>query len=210
VRNKEKEMESLKLGILLSGGGRTLENIVEEIEADRLNARPVVVISSSAEAYGLTRAKNHGIPAHVVRLKDHPGIESFSDSITEILLEAGAELVLLAGFLKLYLVPEVYEGRVMNIHPALIPKFCGLGFYGHHVHEAVLNANEKESGCTVHFCDNEYDHGPIILQRRVPVFEDDTPDTLAARVFEEECKAYPEAIRMFIEGKIGPGSKKPF
>jgi len=202
-------MEPLKLGILLSGGGRTLENFVEEIGAGRLNARPVVVISSSSKAYGLTRARNHGIPAHVMRPGDHAGTQAFSDAITRILLDAGAELILLCGFLKLYKVPEVFEGRVMNIHPALIPRHCGQGFFGHHVHEAVLAAGDKESGCTVHFCDNVYDHGPIIVQRRVPVLEGDTADTLAARVFEEECRAYPEAIRMFIEGKIGPGVRKP-
>jgi formyltetrahydrofolate-dependent phosphoribosylglycinamide formyltransferase len=201
-------MEPLKLGILLSGGGRTLENLVEEFGAGRLDARPVVVISSSSRAYGLERARNHGIPAHVVRLGDHADKRAFSDAITEILVGAGAELVLLCGFLKLYLIPEIFEGRVLNIHPALIPRHCGKGYFGHHVHEAVLASGDKESGCTVHFCDNEYDHGPIIVQRRVPVLDGDTPDTLAARVFEEECRAYPEAIRMFIDGKIGPGVKR--
>jgi len=202
-------MEPLKLGILLSGGGRTLENLVEENNAGRLNARPVVVISSSSKAYGLERARNHGIPAHAVLLRDHADTRAFSDAVTEILVGAGAELVLLCGFLKLYLIPEVFEGRVMNIHPALIPKHCGKGFFGHHVHEAVLAAGDRESGCTVHFCDNVYDHGPIVVQRRVPVLEGDTADDLAARVFDEECRAYPEAIRMFIDEKIGPGMRKP-
>ena len=99
-------------------------------------------------------------------------------------------------------VPDDFLGRVMNIHPALIPAFCGKGYYGHHVHEAVLAYGVKVSGCTVHFADNEYDHGPIILQRAVPVLDDDTPDTLAARVFEQECEAYPEAIRLFAEGRL--------
>ncbi len=194
-------MNPLKLGVLLSGGGRTLENLVSEIKSGRLNAEIKVVISSDPGAYGLERARNHGVPAHAVRLEDHPGARAFSDAITEILVRAGAELVILAGFLKLYLIPEIFEGRVMNIHPALIPKHCGKGYYGHHVHEAVLAAGDAESGCTVHFCDNKYDHGPVIVQRRIPVLENDTPDSLADRVFEEECKAYPEAIRMYIEGK---------
>jgi phosphoribosylglycinamide formyltransferase 1 len=191
-------MPPLKLGVLLSGGGTTLENLVSEITARRLDAEITVVISSSPKAFGLTRARNHGIAAHTLRLEDLDGIGSYSRAITEILVAAGVELVVLAGFLKLYEVPEIYTGRVMNIHPALIPKFCGAGYYGHHVHEAVIAAGETESGCTVHYCDNEYDHGPIILQRRVPVLPDDTPDTLAARVFVEECNAYPEAIRRFM------------
>ncbi len=193
-------MPPQNLGVLLSGGGRTLENLIEEIDAGRLDARISVVISSSADAYGLTRAANHDIPSHVVRLDDHAGTEDFSDAMTEILLRAGVNLVILAGFLKLYRIPPAYEGRVLNIHPALIPKFCGKGFFGHHVHEAVLASGEKESGCTVHICDNEYDHGPIILQRKIAVREDDTPDSLASRVFEEECIAYPEAIRRLVEG----------
>src|SRR5207253_7165627 len=100
-------------------------------------------------------------------------------------------------------VPDDYLGRVMNIHPALIPAFCGKGFYGHRVHEAVLQAGVKVTGCTVHFADNEYDHGPIILQRTVPVLDDDTAETLAQRVFEQECEAYPEAIHLFAEGRLG-------
>jgi phosphoribosylglycinamide formyltransferase-1 len=111
-------------------------------------------------------------------------------------------LVCLAGFLQLISIPEDFQGRVMNIHPALIPAFCGKGFYGHHVHEAVLAYGVKITGCTVHFCDNQYDHGPIILQRAVPVLDDDTPDSLAARVFQQECEAYPEAIRLFAEGRL--------
>jgi len=194
-------MPPLKLGVLLSGGGRTLENLLAEIAAGRLDAEVVTVISSSKEAYGLVRAKKHGIPRHVVRRRKFADGGSFSAAITEILEAAGVDLVVLAGFLKLYRIPEVFKGRVMNIHPALIPKFCGPGFYGRRVHEAVLAAGEKESGCTVHFCDNEYDHGPVIVQRRVPVLEGDTPGTLAERVFAEECKPYPEAIRRYIAGE---------
>ncbi len=188
----------LKLGVLLSGGGTTLENLVAEINGGTLDAAIRVVISSSPKAYGLVRAANHDIPSRTIRLADFPDNHSFSEAITDELRAREVELVILAGFLKLYTVPADYAGRVMNIHPALIPKFCGKGFFGHHVHEAVIAANETESGCTVHYCDNKYDHGPIILQRKVPVLEDDTPDTLAKRVFAEERKAYPEAIRRFI------------
>jgi folate-dependent phosphoribosylglycinamide formyltransferase PurN len=108
----------------------------------------------------------------------------------------------MAGFLQLITIPEDFQHRVMNIHPALIPAFSGKGFYGHHVHEAALAMGVKVSGCTVHFADNQYDHGPIILQRVVPVLDDDTPDTLAARVFEQESEAYPEAIRLFADGRL--------
>jgi phosphoribosylglycinamide formyltransferase 1 len=116
--------------------------------------------------------------------------------------EAGVQLVVMGGFLKHVLIPADFEHRVMNIHPGLIPAFCGQGFYGHHVHQAVLDYGAKISGCTVHFADNQYDHGPIILQRTVPVLDDDTPEALAARIFEQECEAYPEAVRLFAEGRL--------
>jgi formyltetrahydrofolate-dependent phosphoribosylglycinamide formyltransferase len=194
----------MRIGVLLSGGGRTLENFFEKIHDQTLDAVVAVVVSSHPKAFGLVRAKNHLVPHCVVRREDFENTKSFSQAITSVLDGARVDLVLMAGFLKLYAIPPRYEGRVINIHPALIPKFCGKGFYGHHVHEAVIEAKEKESGCTVHFADNEYDHGPIILQRKVEVLEGDTPDDLADRVFEQECIAFPEAIRMFIQGEIGP------
>src|SRR5262249_30692129 len=122
---------------------------------------------------------------------------SFSDTIFEHCRALSADLVTLAGFLKLLKIPADFAGRVMNIHPALLPAFCGQGMYGHRVHEAVLESGARASGCTVHFVDDQYDHGPVILQRVVPVLDDDTPETLAGRVFEQECEAYPEAIRLF-------------
>lgn len=198
----------LRLGVLLSGGGRTLENLFARIDDGTLFAVVAVVISSSREAYGLVRARRRMVPAHVVERRAFPGTGAFSKAITRILESAGVELVVMAGFLKKYRIPPRYRGRVMNIHPALIPKYCGKGFYGHRVHEAVVAAGEKETGCTVHFADDEYDHGPMILQRKVPVFPGDTPDEVADRVFAEECLAYPEAIRLFIEGKIGPGARE--
>src|SRR5206468_12914990 len=142
------------------------------------------------------------IPVTVITRRDAGSREEFSKRIFDLCRREQAELVCMAGFLQLITVPDDFLGRVMNIHPALIPAFCGKGFYGHHVHEAVLAYGVKVSGCTVHFTDNQYDHGPIVLQRTVPVFDDDTPDTLAARVFEQECEAYPDAIRLFAEGQL--------
>src|SRR5262249_1110183 len=126
----------------------------------------------------------------------------FGRRIFDLVRQSGADLVCMAGFLQLLPIPDDFRGRVMNIHPALLPAFGGKGMCGRRVHEAVLSAGEKGSGCTVHFAGREYDHGPIIVQRTVPVLEGDTPETLAARVFEQECEAYPEAIRMVAEGRI--------
>jgi len=199
----QEKRDPLRLGVLLSGGGTTLENFFEKIDAGELDAVVAVVVSSNAKAFGLARARRRLVPSHVVRRKDHATDASFSEAITRILRGASVDLVLMAGFLQLYLVPPCFRGRVMNIHPALIPKYCGKGFYGHHVHEAVVAAGERESGCTVHFADNEYDHGPIILQRKVALDPGDGPDEVAAKVFREECLAYPEAIRRFKEGRLG-------
>lgn len=195
-------MRHLKLAVLLSGSGRTLENFFEQIEAGRLDAEVVAVGSSRADAYGLARARQRGIPTFVVPSRKHRDTAAFSKAIFQNLAAFDFDLLLLAGFMCLITIPPQLEGRVMNIHPALIPAFCGKGFYGHHVHQAVLDAGVKITGCTVHFVDNVYDHGPIILQKAVPVLDGDTPDTLAARVFEKECEAYPEAVRLFGEGRL--------
>ena len=143
-----------------------------------------------------------GLPCEVIARKQFDSVESFSAAIFDRCRRATVDLVTLAGFLSLIRVPPDFQCRVLNIHPALIPAFCGHGFHGHRVHEAVLARGVKVSGCTVHFADNEYDHGPIVVQRAVPVLEADTPDTLAARVFAAECEAYPEAIRLFAEGRV--------
>jgi phosphoribosylglycinamide formyltransferase-1 len=193
---------SLRLAALLSGSGTTLQNLLDRSADGRLPAQVVLVISSRPDAFGLFRAEHVGIPTLVVQRKACASAEEFSQRIFDACRQAQAELVCLAGFLQLLPIPADFEGRVLNIHPALIPAFCGKGFYGHHVHEAALAAGVKVSGCTVHFADNQYDHGPIVLQRTVPVLDDDTPDTLAARVFEQECEAYPEAIRLFAEGRL--------
>ena len=192
----------LRLGVLISGGGTTLQNFLDEIEAGRLDAEVAVVISSSGKAYGLERARKHDVPTEVIRRKGFAGPEEYGVAIAEVLDRYEVELVTMAGFLKLWRIPERYQGRVLNIHPALIPAFCGLDFYGHRVHEAVVETGAKVSGCTVHFADNEYDTGPIIIQRTVPVTYEDGPDEVAERVFEQECIAYPESIRLFAEGRL--------
>jgi formyltetrahydrofolate-dependent phosphoribosylglycinamide formyltransferase len=194
--------EPIRLAVLLSGGGTTLQNLLDRSADGRLRARVVQVVSNRADAFGLERARAAGVPAAVVERKGCGAREEFSARIFDLCRRANAELVCLAGFLQLIQVPDDFLGRVLNVHPALIPAFCGKGYYGRHVHEAVLAYGAKVSGCTVHFADNQYDHGPIILQRVVPVLDDDTPDTLAARVHEQENEAYPEAIRLFAEGRL--------
>ncbi|MFO8012219.1 MAG: phosphoribosylglycinamide formyltransferase [Phycisphaerae bacterium] len=194
----------LRLGVLLSGGGRTLENILREIESGRLAglAQVAVVIASRPGIRGIAVGQAAGAPVHVVERSAYTKVDAYSEAMARLLDEARAGLVCLAGFLSYWIVPDRYAGRVMNIHPALLPSFGGKGMYGHHVHEAVLARGCKVSGCTVHLVNNEYDAGPIVLQRAVRAFAEDTPETLAARVFREECEAYPEAIRLYAEGKL--------
>jgi formyltetrahydrofolate-dependent phosphoribosylglycinamide formyltransferase len=192
----------IRFAVLLSGNGTTLQNLLDRITDGRLPAQVVLVISNRDDAYGLTRAERAGVPTAVVDRRACTSRDEFSRQIFDLCSEAKADLVCLAGFLQLLHIPDDFAGRVMNIHPAIIPAFCGKGYYGLGVHEAALAYGVKVSGCTVHFADNVYDHGPIILQRTVPVLDGDTPGTLAARVFEQECEAYPEAIRLFAEGRL--------
>lgn len=192
----------IRLGVLISGGGTTLMNILEYISQGRLNAKVAVVISSRSTVAGIEKARKAGLEVKIIRKKDHPDIDDFSKRIEEELTAAKVDLVVQGGWLCLWNIPAKYKNRVMNIHPALLPSFGGKGMWGHHVHEAVLAAGCKVSGCTVHFCTNEYDKGPIIVQRPCQVRDDDTPDTLAARVFEQECIAYPQAIDLFAQGRI--------
>ena len=192
----------IRLGVLISGGGTTLANFVRFISEGRLNAEIPIVIASRNGCGGIERAKNAGLQVEVVPRKQFTSVEDFSAATFDLLRSARVDLVTLGGFLSMLHIPDDFGMRVMNIHPALIPAFCGAGLYGHKVHEAVLERGVKISGCTVHFADNEYDHGPIIVQRPVPVLDGDTPDTLAARVFEAECEAYPEAIRLFAAGRL--------
>ncbi len=174
-----------RLAVLLSGGGRTLVNLVGRIRQGRLAAEIVCVIADRPQALGLVRAQEAGI--------DHECLRD-NAAIWERIRRAGADMVLLCGYLRLLPIDPQFVGRVLNIHPSLLPAYGGKGMHGHHVHEAVLAARESESGCTVHQCTDEYDRGPIVLQQRVPVLPIDTPDTLAARVFAAECEAYPQAI----------------
>ncbi len=194
--------DPIRLAVLLSAGGTTLQNLIDRIASGRLHARIVQVISSRADAFGLTRAETANISTAVVSKRECASPGEFSERIFSHCRQSGADIVCLAGFLQLLHIPDDFQWRVLNIHPSLIPAFCGKGLYGHHVHEAVLAYGAKISGCTVHFADNQYDHGPIILQRPVPVLDDDTPDTLAARIFEQECAAYPEAIQLIAQKRL--------
>jgi phosphoribosylglycinamide formyltransferase-1 len=192
----------LRIAVLISGGGTTLNNLIEKIDAGSLDVEIRLVVSSTPKAGGLQYAEEAGIPVEVVVRKDFGSQDEFSEAIFGRCREVGVELVALGGFLKRVTVPEDFANRMVNIHPALIPSFCGERMYGHFVHEAVLEYGAKLSGCTVHFADNQYDHGPVILQKAVPVLDDDTPDMLAARVFVAECEAYPEALGLIAAGRV--------
>ena len=195
-------MATFRIAVLISGGGTTLRNLIEKIDAGQLPIEIALVVSSSPAARGLQFAHDADIPEVVVERKAFDSQEDFSRDIFDRCRQAHADLVVMAGFLKRLTIPDDFANRVVNIHPALIPAFCGAGFYGHHVHEAALEYGVKLSGCTVHFADNQYDHGPVIVQQAVPVLDDDTPETLAARIFEAECEAYPEALRLLAAGRV--------
>ena len=198
-------MELMKIDVLVSGGGTDLQSIIDAIENGTLkNVEIERVISSNASAFALERAKAHKIKATAVTKKDYPDINERMEVIKEILDEDEVDLVVLAGYLSI-LTPELvsaYRGRIINIHPSLLPKFGGKDHYGLKVHEAVLAAGEKVSGATVHYVDEGIDTGEIILQEEVPVLEDDTPETLQARVLEVEHKILPRAIGMIEKGRV--------
>lgn len=195
-------MASLQVAVLLSGSGTTLENLFEKREAGRLSVDIVAVLSSRADAYGLERARRRGVPALTAERRRFLSTEEFSQAVFGAIAPYKPDLICLAGFMSRLRIPREYEGRIVNVHPALLPAFGGKGLYGHHVHEAVLRAGCKLTGCTVHFVDNEYDHGPIIAQKEVPVLQDDTADTLAARVQAAERDIYPKAIQLYAEGRL--------
>lgn len=177
-----------RLALFVSGGGRTALNIVDEIDSGKIAAEIAVVVASR-QCAGVERCRDRGL--HVIIEK---GVIQ-EDRLAQILGMHRVDLVCLAGYLKLLPIHDGWQGRVLNIHPSLLPKFGGPGMYGELVHSAVLKAGEQKSGCTVHICDGEFDRGPIVLQRSCEVVRGDTPETLAARVFQAECEAYPEAIR---------------
>ena len=185
-----------RIGVLLSGTGRTLVNFLDCIRDGKLDAAVACVISDRPDVRGLQHATDAGIPTTVTR--DTEAIFAFLD-------EQDVDLVCLCGYLRLLEIPERFAGRALNIHPSLLPKYGGQGFYGHHVHRAVLAAGEAETGCTVHLCDAEYDRGTILLQEKVPVLPGDGADDVAARVFAAECEAYPKAVRAWIAAHMKRG-----
>jgi phosphoribosylglycinamide formyltransferase-1 len=189
----------VRLAVLLSGSGTTLQNLLVQIRDGRLAAEVIGVVASRPDVRGVERARAAGIPVTVVERKP---VDTFSDRVFDAVRDFTPDLVCLAGWLHLIRIPIDFRHRVLNIHPALLPAFGGQGMYGRHVHEAVLAYGAKVSGCTVHFADDTYDTGPILVQTCVPVREGDTPATLAARVFQAECEAYPEAIRLIAEGRV--------
>tara|TARA_R110002049_G_scaffold285698_2_gene466813 strand:- start:22559 stop:23161 length:603 start_codon:yes stop_codon:yes gene_type:complete len=189
-------MKRLPIAVFLSGGGRTLENLIKHQTHHDLPIEIKLVISSSAEVRGVQIARDAGIATEVIRKQDFADAQGYSAAMFDPVRNSGAEYVVMAGFLKHVLIPDDFDHRVINIHPSLLPAFGGAGMYGQRVHAAAIDRGVTISGCTVHFVDNQYDHGPIILQRSCEVQPQDTPDTLAARVFDLECEALPAAIRM--------------
>lgn len=193
----------LQIAVLLSGSGTSLENLFERIADGRLsNVQIAIVIASKPNVGGLERARRHGVPAVTIARKDFATNQAFNDAMHAELAKYEIDLVALLGFLSVFEPRARFCERTINVHPALIPAFCGKGYYGHHVHEAVLKHGVKLTGATVHFVDDEYDHGPIILQKAVPVEDDDTPDTLATRVQAAERELVPQAICLFQHGQL--------
>ncbi|TYB30579.1 MAG: phosphoribosylglycinamide formyltransferase [Candidatus Mcinerneyibacterium aminivorans] len=194
------------IAVLLSGSGRTLENILDKIE----NLEVSVVISSKNGVRGIEVAKKNDIPCHVIQRKNSKNIDKFSERITETLEKYNFSLIVMAGFLSFYNFPGKYKQKIMNIHPALIPSFCGRGYYGMKVHREVYKRGVKISGCTVHFVDKKYDHGPIIIQKACQIKAGDQPEDIARKVFELEKKAYPEAINLYLNEKLTVTNNKVF
>lgn len=186
------------IGVLISGTGRTLDNLNEKIKEGKLNATISIVISNRVNIKGVEIARKHNNKIEIIKRKDFKNIYEFSKRIFEVLTNHKVSLVVLAGWLEKLYIPHEYEGRVINIHPALLPLFGGFGYYGEFVHRAVIKSRMKISGCTVHYVTNEYDSGPIIAQEWVEVKEGDTPQTLGERVFEKEKELYPHIINQLL------------
>lgn len=194
----------LRLACLVSGGGRSVLNLQDRIERGELPATIGLVLSTREGVPAIDRARARGLPVREVPTEPRATLD---DRVDAALREAGTQLVVLAGYLRLFRV-QGWRGRCINIHPALLPRHGGKGLWGHHVHEAVLAAGDRESGCTVHWVDEQYDHGETILQRRCPVVAGDTAATLADRVFAEELVALPEAIRRVAAGGLAGASPR--
>jgi phosphoribosylglycinamide formyltransferase-1 len=196
--------ESPRIAVFVSGGGSNLQSLIDASKSGRLSGKIVLVISNNADAYGLVRATTAGIDTFVYNVKSYPTKEAAHQDLLEMLEEYNVNYIALAGYLKLLPASLVkkYKGHITNIHPALLPKFGGSGMYGHYVHEAVIAAGEKESGATVHLVDEIYDHGKILMQGKVTIEENETPDSLAAKVLKVEHRIYPEALENLIQGNF--------
>jgi len=193
--------QTARLVVLASGGGRSLENLQQEIAAGRLRAEIVQVIVSKPGLGAQERAARLGIPCRVIGKQTHPRNADREEALLACLDQAKPTLVLMAGWLQLLPIPERYEGRVLNIHPSLLPAYGGRGYYGEHVHDAVARDAGRISGCTVHFATKAYDEGPVLLQEAVLLPEGAQPDAIADAVFEAECRAYPAAVRAVLSGQ---------
>lgn len=196
----------LNIAVLVSGGGTNLQALIDAQKRGEIeNGKITLVVASRSDAYALERAKNNDIKTEVLLRKGFESTDAYSDALLEILEKNNIDLVVLAGFMTIISskVPKVYKNRIINIHPALIPSFCGKGFYGLHVHEAALERGVKLSGATVHFVNEVCDGGPIIIQKAVEVMDDDTPETLQKRIMvEAEWKILPKAVSLFCQGKL--------
>ena len=202
------DTKPVSLAVLLSGTGTTLQNLIDRIQAGSLPAKIAVVVSSRPDAYGVVRAKSAGIPVETVNRKDFKDPMEFAEAVSARLQKHDIDLIVLAGYnhlIKLGTQPRI---PAINIHPALIPAFCGKGYYGDRVHKAVLDHGVRFTGVTVHFVDEEYDHGPIILQEPVEVRQDDTVETLRSRVHRVEQRLYPMAIKLFAERRLEVQGRK--
>lgn len=192
----------VRLGVLISGGGTTLLNLLDCVKNGTLNAEVSVVMTNQPNCRGRGRAEAAGLETVAMQRSEFASLSEFSENVFECLAQRGTDLVIMAGFLSMLQIPEEYAHRVLNIHPSLIPAFCGKGMYGHHVHEAAEARGVKFSGCTVHFANNRYDEGPIVLQRTVTLPDGCGADEIARLVFEQEKIAYPEAIRRVVSGRL--------
>ncbi|MGH7870862.1 MAG: phosphoribosylglycinamide formyltransferase [Candidatus Binatia bacterium] len=187
------------IAVLISGGGTNLQALIDAIEAKTLDAKIAVVLSNKADAHGLVRAKQHGIATEVLDHKSFASREDYDQAVVDLLQARGVELVILAGFMRLLspIFIKAYSNRIMNIHPALLPSFPGL-----HVQRKALEHGVRFAGCTVHFVNEECDEGPIIIQAVVPVYPDDSEESLAARILKQEHRIYPRAVQLYAEGRL--------
>lgn len=186
------------IALFISGTGGNALNLLQACREGRVPARPVVGVSSSAKALGNGRLEAEGLPVSVLLRSRFDSDEAYSEACFTAVEAAGAQVIALCGWLKHLVVPPAWEGRILNIHPALLPDFGGPGMYGMHVHRAVVDAGVPESGCTVHLVDNEYDHGRVLAQARVSVHPGDTPEVVQKRVYEQEMRLYPEALAAYL------------